>query len=127
MRFVCNLLFGSWNLHMKYVVDATDQPLGRLASKIAVILRGKTSPAYKPNVMPQEKVIVENVKKIKFTGRKFGQKVYHHYSGYPGGMKTRRLDVIFEKDPKKVLRLAVYRMLAPNRLRDKIIKNLEIK
>lgn len=110
-----------------HTIDATNQPLGRLASKIAVILRGKINPSYKPNVMPQEKVIVENVKRIKFSGKKLSQKVYRHYSGYPGGMKTRRLGVVFEKDPKKVLRLAVYRMLAPNRLRDKIIKNLEIK
>jgi len=112
---------------MIHRIDATNQPLGRLASKIAVILRGKINPSYKPNVMPQEKVIVENVKQIKFSGKKLTQKVYRHYSGYPGGMKTRRLDNVFEKNPKKVLWLAVYRMLAPNRLRDKIMKNLEIK
>jgi len=112
---------------MIHRIDATNQPLGRLASKIAVILRGKINPSYKPNVMPQEKVIVENVKQIKFSGKKLTQKVYRHYSGYPGGMKARRLDSVFEKNPKKVLWLAVYRMLAPNRLRDKIMKNLEIK
>lgn len=110
-----------------HTIDAANQPLGRLASRIAVILRGKINPSYQPNAMPQEKVVVENIKQIKFTGKKFDQKVYHHYSGYPGGMKTRKLKVVFEKDPKKILRLAVYRMLAPNRLRDKIIKNLEVK
>ena len=112
---------------MIHTIDAANQPLGRLASRIAVILRGKTGPSYKPNVMPQEKVIVENVKSIKFTGKKLSQKIYRRYSGYPGGMKERKLDAVFEKDPKKVLRLAVYGMLAPNRLRDRIIKNLEIK
>jgi large subunit ribosomal protein L13 len=112
---------------MIHTIDATNQPLGRLASRIAVILRGKINPSYKPNVMPQEKVVVENVKQIKFTGKKFDQKVYRHYSGYPGGMKERKLNVLFEKNPKRVLWLAVYRMLAPNRLRDKIIKNLEMK
>ena len=110
-----------------HTIDAANQPLGRLASRIAVILRGKISPAYQPNVVPQEKVVVENIKQIKFTGKKFDQKVYHHYSGYPSGMKYRKLNITFEKDPKKILRLAVYRMLAPNRLRDKIIKNLEVK
>jgi len=112
---------------LTHTIDATNQSLGRLASKIAVILRGKLNPRYQPNVMPREKVVVENVKRIKFTGKKFGQKVYRHYSGYPGGLRTRRLSAVFEKNPAKVLWLAVYRMLAPNRLRDKIMKNLEIK
>ncbi|MBI4160316.1 MAG: 50S ribosomal protein L13 [Candidatus Yanofskybacteria bacterium] len=112
---------------MIHSIDATDQPLGRLASKVAVILRGKTNPSYKPNVMPQEKVVIENIGKVKFTGDKLNQKIYYHYSGYPGGLKERKLKNVFEKNPKKVLELAVYRMLAKNRLRDKIMKNLEIK
>lgn len=112
---------------MVYTIDATDQPLGRLASRIAVILRGKTRPDYKPNIMPIEKVIVSNIRNIKFTGNKLKQKRYYHYSGYPGGLKSRRLEELFAKNPERVLWLAVYRMLAKNRLRDKIIKNLEIK
>ncbi len=112
---------------MTHAIDATNQSLGRLASNIAVILRGKTNPNYKPNVMPQEKVTVSNISKLKFTGKKLDQKIYYHYSGYPSGMKARKLGNVFAKDPKKVLRLAVYRMLAPNRLRSRIIKNLEIK
>ena len=112
---------------MLHNIDATNQSLGRLASKVAVILRGKNNPSYQPNVMPQEKVVVDNIGKIKFTGKKAQQKIYYHYSGYPGGMKARKLETMFEKDPKKVLRLAVYRMLAPNKLRAKIIRNLEIK
>lgn len=109
-----------------HTIDATNQPLGRLASRIAVILRGKLNPSYNPSVLPQEKVVVENIKQVKFTGKKFEQKTHHHYSGYPSGMKYRKLNVTFEKNPGKILRLAVYRMLAPNRIRDKIIKNLSI-
>lgn len=77
--------------------------------------------------MPQEKVTINNITKIKFTGKKMEQKIYYHYSGYPGGMKARKLENVFEKNPKKVLWLAVYRMLAPNKLRSKIIRNLKIK
>ncbi len=112
---------------MIHNIDATNQPLGRLASKIAVILRGKINPSYQPNLMPKEKVIVSNIKNIKFTGNKYKQKIYYHYSGYPGGLKSRKLNELFEKNPNRVLWLAVYRMLAKNRLRDKIIKNLEFK
>lgn len=74
---------------MTHQIDATNQSLGRLASQIAVILRGKTTPDYRPNVMPQEKVVVSNSDKIKFTGKKLDQKIYYHYSGYPGGMKKK--------------------------------------
>ena len=112
---------------MIHDIDATNQPLGRLASRIAVILRGKTRPDYQPNVMPQEKVVVENIGKIKFTGKKMDQKIYYHYSGYPGGMKARKLKDVFARDPKKVLWMAVNNMLAKNRLRSRIMKNLEIK
>lgn len=112
---------------MIHNIDATDQSIGRLASKIAVILRGKNNPNYQPNIEPDEKVIVDNIGRVKFTGNKFDQKIHYHYSGYPGGMKARTSAEIFAKDPRKLLKLAVYRMLAKNRIRDKIIKNLEVK
>ena len=108
-------------------LDATDQSLGRLASRIAVILRGKTRSTYQPRLLPNERVVVSNIQKLKFTGRKLDQKIYYHYSGYPGGLKERKLGERFAKNPAAVLRLAVYRMLARNRLRDKIIKNLTVK
>ena len=111
---------------MIHNINATNQPLGRLASKIAVILRGKINPTYRPHLMPDEKVVVTNIKNIKFTGKKIDQKLYYRYSGYPGGLRSRTLGIFFEKNPKRVLWLAVYRMLAKNRLRDKIIKNLKI-
>lgn len=109
---------------MTYNIDAENQSLGRLASEIAVLLRGKNNPNYNPSVLPDEKVIVKNLGKIKFTGKKLDQKKYYHYSGYPGGLKSKNLRTAFEKNPVWVLHQAVYRMLAGNRLRDKIIKNL---
>lgn len=112
---------------MNYEIDASNQILGILATKVAVLLRGKNDPAYQPNLLPRNKVLVFNVAKLNFTGRKLKQKNYYHYSGYPGGLRAVRLEVMFAKNPAKVLRLAVYRMLARNRMRDKIIKNLEIK
>jgi len=107
-------------------IDATNQSLGRLASKIAVILRGKTDPKYEANLLPTEKVTVTNVSKLKITGNKLQDKTYYHYSGYPGGMKERNLGELMATKPDEVLRKAVYRMLQQNRLRDKIIKNLII-
>ena len=89
------------------------------------MLRGKLNPKYQPNVEPTDTVAVSNVAKMKLTG-KGGTKMYYHYSGFPGGMKARKLDVLMDKNPKRVLWLAVYRMLARNRMRDKIIKNLTI-
>ena len=112
---------------MKHELDAANISLGRLASDIAVILRGKNNPNYKPNEMPDETVVINNIRKIKFSGNKYDQKKYFHYSGYPGGLKEKTLGELFEKNPGRVLWLAVYRMLADNRLRDKIIKNLVIK
>ena len=111
----------------KHTVDATDQALGRLASKIALLLRGKTHADYEPNLLSHDMVNVTNASKMKITGKKLEQKTYYHYSGYPGGMKARNLGTLMNKNPAEVLRHAVYRMLAPNRLRDKIIKHLTIK
>ena len=112
---------------MEHNIDATNQPLGRLASKIALILRGKNNPNFVPNELPDERVMVSNITKLKFTGKKLSQKIYYHYSGYPGGLKERKLKDVFAKNPQRVLWLAVYRMLAPNRIRNKIIKNLQFK
>lgn len=109
---------------MKYELDATNQSLGRFASKIAVVLRGKNLPSYTPNKLPDNKVIVKNLKNAKFTGDKFKQKKYYHYSGYHSGIKARGLAELWEKKPEEVLRRMIYRMLPVNRTRDKIIKNL---
>lgn len=108
-------------------IDATDQSLGRLASRIAFILRGKDSPKFQPHILSEEKVVVSNVEKVKFTGRKLEQKKYYHYSGYPGGIRERKMGEIFAKNPKEVLRRAVFGMLPKNRLRKEMIKNLQFK
>src|SRR3989344_1700386 len=109
---------------MKYTIDATNQSLGRLASKVAVILRGKNLPTYTPNELPVSQVVIANLKNVKFTGNKFNQKKYYHYSGYHGGIKARNLSELWNSKPEEVLRKMVYRMLPINRTRDKIIKNL---
>lgn len=111
----------------EYQVDATKKVFGRLASEVAVLLRGKNKADFQPHLLPKNKVIVSGLDKLVFTGKKMEQKKYYHYSGYPGGMKTRFLDKEWDKDPKKVFRMAVYRMLPKNRTRDKIIRNLIIK
>lgn len=110
----------------KVILDATNQSLGRLASKVAVFLRGKHLAGYQPNILPRIEVRVKNLDKVKFTGNKFKDKMYHHYSGYPSGIKSRSLGEKWKKDPAGVLRHSVYRMLPVNRTRDKIIKNLKV-
>ncbi|MEK7203762.1 MAG: 50S ribosomal protein L13 [Patescibacteria group bacterium] len=108
-------------------IDASNQPLGRLASKIAQFLRGKQSPSFQPYILSKEKVMVSNAGKMKFTGRKMEQKKYYHYSGYPGGLKEKKMKDVFEKNPNEVLRRAVWGMLPKNRLRKEMIKNLQFK
>lgn len=110
----------------EYKIDATNQSLGRLASKIAVLLQGKDSPDYAPNKVANVKVIVENVSKMKFTGKKFYQKVYRHHTGYLGHLKEKKLREVFEKNPTEVLKRAVLGMLPKNSLRSKRIKNLKM-
>ncbi len=107
--------------------DAKNITLGRAASQIAVLLRGKNKPSFLPNKLPNIEVYVVNLDKIKFTGRKLDDKKFYHYSGYHGGMKEKTLSELWAKRPASVLRMAVYRMLPKNKSRDKIIKNLKIK
>lgn len=108
----------------KIIVDATNQSLGRLASKIAVLLRGKNLPTYQPNILPTVEVQVKNLDKVKFTGDKLKNKIYYHYSGYHSGIKAKTLGKRWAEGPDKVLRYTVYRMLPKNKTRDKIIQNL---
>jgi large subunit ribosomal protein L13 len=108
-------------------IDASDQTIGRLATQIAIILRGKQKTDYNPRIDNGDIVEVANIKKIKFTGKKFEQKKYFHYSGYPGGLKTKKISEIFSKDPGDILKRAVREMLPPNRLRNGMIKRLIIR
>ena len=112
---------------MQHTIDAANQSPGRLASTIAVLLRGKLDPKYEPNAMPKEKVVVTNASKMKLTGKKSGQKTYYHYSGYHSGIRARKLSELWATRPTHVIRECVYRMLPKNKTRDKIIKNLKFK
>lgn len=110
-----------------HVIDATDQSVGRLASRIAILLRGKHKPEFQPNVDGGDAVTVENADKVRFTGTKFENKEYYSFSGYPGGLKTTKLSKLFAEKPNEVLRKAVWNMLPKNRLRSEMIKRLTIK
>ena len=94
-----------------YVVDATDMTLGRLASEVAKVLRGKNNPIFTPHIDTGDYVIVVNAAKVKVTGKKLDQKVYYHHSDYVGGMKEATLREMLDKKPEKVVELAVKGML----------------
>ena len=94
-----------------YVVDATDMTLGRLASEVAKVLRGKNKPIFTPHIDTGDYVIIVNAEKVKVTGRKLDQKIYYHHSEYVGGMKETTLREMMAKKPEKVVELAVKGML----------------
>jgi large subunit ribosomal protein L13 len=109
-----------------YVVDATGHTLGRLASEIASILRGKNKPTFTPHIDTGDYVIVVNADKIKVTGKKMDQKVYYHYSGYVGGLKETTLKEKLAKKPEDVLYLAIKGMLPKGPLGRQMIKKLYV-
>ena len=108
------------------IVDATGQTLGRLATQIADVLRGKRKPTYTPHIDTGDFVVVINAEKISVSGNKRADKLYHRHSGYPGGLKTRTLGEMLERRPEGVIRLAVKGMLPRNRLARKQITKLKI-
>jgi large subunit ribosomal protein L13 len=99
-----------------YVVDATDQGVGRLAVMIANVLRGKHRPIYTPHQDTGEFVIVINAEKIRFTGKKWQQKTYAAYSHYPGGLRVQTAENVRDKHPERIIETAVRRMVPRNRL-----------
>ena len=109
-----------------YLVDAKDKILGRLASKVAVILRGKHKPIFTPHLDCGDGVIVINAAKVRVTGRKMQQKVYRRYSGYPGGLREVTLETMLARKPEMVLRLAISRMLPSGPLGSDLVKKLKI-
>ncbi len=109
-----------------YVVDASDKIVGRLATKIATILRGKHKPVYTPHVDTGDFVVVVNAEKIKFTGNKLDQKMYYRHTGYIGGLKERTAKEMLEKNPEEIIRHAVKGMLPKGRLGRKLLKKLKI-
>ena len=109
-----------------YIADAKGQTLGRLASRIASILRGKHKPIFTPHLDTGDGVIVINASQIKVTGRKLKQKVYRRYSGYPGGQREVSLEVLLARKPATVIHLAVERMLPGGPLGRDLIKKLRV-
>ena len=109
-----------------YVVDATDQTLGRLTSEIAKVLRGKHKPTYTPHIDTGDYVIVINAEKIKVTGKKLDQKIYYHHSDYVGGMKETTLKEMLAKKPENVITLAVKGMLPKGPLGRSMLKKLHV-
>lgn len=110
-----------------HTIDAAGKILGRLASEIAQILRGKHKTDFVPNKDAGDFVMVENIEKIKLSGKKLEQKEYIHHTGYLGNLKRNPLKKIFEKDAKNILQRAVMGMLPKNKLRAKMIKRLKFK
>ena len=108
-------------------LDATDQPVGRLSTQIAILLRGKNKTDFAPHMDMGDVVEVANAAKVKFTGKKKEQKEYFHFSGYIGGLKTKKMSDVFEKDPAEVIRRAVKQMLPPVRFRENMLKRLIIR
>lgn len=109
-----------------YVVDARDAVLGRLATKIAVQLRGKNKPLFTPNVDTGDFVIVVNADKVRLTGNKMTDKVYYHHTGYIGGIKAETAREMFEKHPERIIEKAVWGMLPKNTLGKQMLKKLKV-
>jgi len=108
------------------LVDAKGKKLGRLATQIAEILKGKDKVYYTPFLDCGNNVVVINAAKIEFSGKKIEQKLYRHHSGYPGGLRERTLAFVFKKDPTFPLRKAVKGMLPKNKLGRKLYRNLRV-
>lgn len=109
-----------------WVVDADGLTLGRLVTRIAIILRGKHKPSYTPHMDCGDHVIVINADKIRVTGRKLDQKMYYWHSGYPGGIKSISLRDQLRKHPTRVIEAAVRGMLPKNRLGRRMVKKLKV-
>lgn len=109
-----------------YVVDATDQRLGRLASEIAMVLRGKNKPIYTPHLDTGDFVIVINAEKVAVTGKKRTQKVYRRHSGRPGGMKTETFAKLQQRLPERIVEHAVKGMLPKNTLGRQLFTKLKV-
>jgi len=109
-----------------YVVDASQKVLGRMASEIAKVIRGKHKPTFTPNIDCGDKVIVINAKKVRLTGKKMDDKVYVRHTGYPGGQRFSTPRLVLQKYPNRLIEMAVRGMLPKNSLGRKVFKNLFI-
>jgi large subunit ribosomal protein L13 len=109
-----------------YLVDATDQTLGRLATRVATILRGKHKPCYTPHIDCGDYVIVINAEKVHVTGKKLEDKLYHRHSGYLGGLTTIPLGRMLQRHPTRAIEIAVRGMLPKNKLGRHMLKKLRV-
>lgn len=109
-----------------YVVDATNMTLGRLASEVAKVLRGKNKPIYTPHIDTGDYVVIVNAAKIKVTGKKLEQKIYYHHSDYVGGMKETRLKEMLAKKPERVVEHAIKGMLPKGPLGRQMYRKLHV-
>lgn len=109
-----------------FVVDADGETLGRLATRIATVLRGKHKPAYTPHVDTGDFVVVVNATQVHLSGEKLDRKNYYRYSGHPGGLKTTVARTVRSEDPERMIREAVKGMLPKNRLAREMIKKLKV-
>jgi len=109
-----------------YLVDAQGKILGRLATEIAMLLRGKRKPTYTPHLDNGDHVVVINAEKVVVTGRKSQQKLYHHHTGYPGGLRTRTFAYLLAHRPERIVKQAVKGMLPHNRLGRQMLKKLRV-
>jgi large subunit ribosomal protein L13 len=109
-----------------HLVDADGKTLGRLATRVAILLRGKNKPIYAPHQDTGDFVVVINAKKVFLTGKKWKEKIYTHHSGYPGGLKQASAEKIAEKKPERLITMAVQGMLPKTKLGKKLIKKLKV-
>jgi len=109
-----------------HIIDAKDKILGRVATEIARLLMGKHKPLFARNMDVGDFVVVINADKFKVTGNKMKQKMYYRHSGYPGGLKTTRMDKVMEKHPTRIIEHAVKGMLPQNKLKARMMKRLKI-
>jgi large subunit ribosomal protein L13 len=109
-----------------YIIDASGQRLGRLASEVATILRGKHKPTYTPHLDTGDYIIIINADKIELSGDKLQQKKYRYYTGYPGGLREIDYQTMLKKKPERAIEIAVKGMLPHNRLGRKMFKKLKV-
>ncbi|MBI4090224.1 MAG: 50S ribosomal protein L13 [Candidatus Kerfeldbacteria bacterium] len=110
----------------RQTVDAEGQALGRVASRAALLLRGKHRPDFDPARPPHVRVTVAHAARVRLTGKKWEQRKYARFSGYPGGLKLVSASTLFARSPEQVIRLAVARMLPANKLRPKLLRRLKV-
>lgn len=108
-----------------HTIDVTGKVLGRVASEVALLLRGKNKATFTPRLDEGDAVIIKNVDKMKFTGKKLEDKVYKHHTGYTGHLRVIRMGEVYKKNPQKVFERAVYNMLPKNKLRREMMKRLK--